>query len=68
MRCMAECTPINILQLFYWLITPFHPSAYPMITYIHSIGGNLHIKTLVAKQQPIEYVVMKTECTQLQAL
>ena len=52
MRCMVECTPINILQLFCWPMTLLSSLGYPMITYTHPEAGNLPIKTLVTKQRP----------------
>ena len=51
MRCIVECTPINILQLLL-AHDPLSSLVYRMITYTHPTASNLPIKTLVAKQQP----------------
>ena len=42
MRCMVECTQINVLQLFCWPITPSHH--WPTLRLpIHPVAGNLPI-------------------------
>ena len=63
MRCMVECTKINVLQLFCWPMghDPLPSLGYLMITYTHPAAGDLPIKTLVAKQQPTNNVVSATD-------
>ena len=52
MRYRVECTPINVLQLFCWHMTPYHHWAiYPMIIYTHPAAGNLPIWLLSNGQQ-----------------
>ena len=50
--CKVECCPINILQLFCWPVShdPLSSLAYPIIPLVTS---NLSIKSLVARQWPI---------------
>ena len=48
-RCMVECSPIKVLQLFCWPMTPLSSLAYPMITHTPPVASNLPIKTLVAR-------------------
>ena len=51
MRCTVECTPIKVLQLFCWSMTPYH--CWP--TYDHpcpSDNRKFAYKMLVARQQP----------------
>ena len=50
--CMVECTPIKVLQLFCWPMTPFSSLAYSMITHTPPVAGKLPIKTMVARQRP----------------
>ena len=60
MRCMVECTSINILIATTLLAhDPFSSSVCPMITYTHPTTGNLPIKTLVANQRPTNTVEAK---------
>ena len=50
---MVECTPINVMLLYCWPMTPHSSYGYPMITYTHPPSRQfLYKKTLVARQLP----------------
>ena len=58
MRCMVECTPINVLQLLCWPITSFHHQPIT-ISYDHlhsSHSWQYAYKTLVVKQQLVQCI------------
>ena len=67
MKCMVECTPIKILQLFCWAHDPWTILQSPTPLHLPLIASNLPIKlNLVARQWPTNmYIIITITFAQL---